>query len=157
MFSLGYHSKECGNEGHLVSHLSFFHALHLPFSDHVHHLESLSCLPCGLKREKAHPRLRQALEKAMVLLDEIAPILDLPQFTSLGKLAFCFQFSTCFGGGGVFIHVHDSWQARMRGGEGCEQELLGSFRVSRRYARRDRASVPAHQPLDPERPTLFSP
>lgn len=34
-------SKECGNQDHLVSHFTLFHALHLPFAHHVHDLESL--------------------------------------------------------------------------------------------------------------------
>jgi len=38
------HSKEFGNQGHLASHISFFHALHLPFPHDIHDLEALECL-----------------------------------------------------------------------------------------------------------------
>ena len=38
-------SKEAGDQENLVSHLSLFHPLHLPFASHVHHFKSLSSLP----------------------------------------------------------------------------------------------------------------
>ena len=60
-FRLGDRSKPSGNQGHLASHIPFVHALYLPFPSHVHHLKSLECSPRCLEREKAHPRLRQAL------------------------------------------------------------------------------------------------
>src|SRR5262245_47028826 len=33
-------SKEGGNQDHPLSHFALFHALHLPFAEHVHDLES---------------------------------------------------------------------------------------------------------------------
>jgi hypothetical protein len=49
LFSLNGHSKECGNQSHLASHLSFVHALHLSFPHHVHDLIALQRSPCCLK------------------------------------------------------------------------------------------------------------
>ena len=40
-FRLGDHSKQPGNQGNLVSHISFVHSLYLPFPYHIHHLKAL--------------------------------------------------------------------------------------------------------------------
>jgi len=114
---LSCHSKELGDERDLPSHIPFYHALQLPFSQHVHHLVSLSGLPGGLEREKAHPRLRQPFDEAMVLFNEVIEILHLPQFTPFGEASSRFQFRERFGIGCVFVHVDHAWFVRMRGGE----------------------------------------
>jgi hypothetical protein len=41
LLRLGRHSKQAGDERHLPEDVSFFHATHLPFPDHVHHLVAL--------------------------------------------------------------------------------------------------------------------
>jgi hypothetical protein len=41
LLSLGSHSKDAGDERNLPEDVSFFHATHLPFPDHVHHLVAL--------------------------------------------------------------------------------------------------------------------
>ena len=53
LLSLGGHSKEAGDEGHLLQEVSFFHATHLPFPHHVHDLRAMSRVPGGLKRKEA--------------------------------------------------------------------------------------------------------
>jgi hypothetical protein len=87
--SLNGHSKELGNQGHLTSHIFFVHPLHLPFPDHIHHLETLSCSPGCQMREKAHSRLRQPFHEAVILLNEIMKILDLSQLAVFGNMSFC--------------------------------------------------------------------
>src|SRR6185437_6521211 len=41
LFRLGCHSKQAGNECDLTGDGPLFHASHLPFPDHVHHLVAL--------------------------------------------------------------------------------------------------------------------
>jgi hypothetical protein len=76
---------------------------HLPFPHHVHDLESLEGSPRGLDGKEAHPRFREAFDEPMVLLNEIAPVFDLPQFDSFWKDSSGFQISNRFGVGCVFI------------------------------------------------------
>ena len=71
LLSLGGHSKDAGDERHLPQDVSFFHATHLPFPDHVHHLVALQGSPRGLERKEAHPWLDAPLDGAMILLDQI--------------------------------------------------------------------------------------
>src|SRR6266700_3156868 len=71
LLSLGGHSKEAGDERHLPQDVSFFHATHLPFPDHVHHLVALQGSPRGLERKEAHPGLNAPFDEAVILLDEI--------------------------------------------------------------------------------------
>ncbi len=40
LFSLSRHSKQAGDTRYLPQDVSFFHAMHLPFPDHVHDLIS---------------------------------------------------------------------------------------------------------------------
>ncbi len=53
LLSLGGHSKQAGDERDLPHDVPFFHATHLPFPDHVHHLVSLERVPCRLRCEEA--------------------------------------------------------------------------------------------------------
>ena len=75
---LGNHFKQPGNQYNLTSHLSFFQSLYLSFPHHVQDLLSLSRSPSGLQRKKAHPRLRQSFDEAVIVFDQIFEILDLP-------------------------------------------------------------------------------
>ena len=125
------HPKQWCNECHLISHLSFFHALYLSFSYHVHDLISLSCSPSCLEREKAHPRFCQTFDEAMVLFNEIVEVFHLSQFTACGKMFFCLKRVECFGVGGVFVHVDDTRSHGMSGGKGCKKEVLCCFSISR--------------------------
>jgi len=127
-----HHRPQLRDECDLPFHITFCHALQLSFAYHVHHLESLSCSPCCLKREKAHPWLRQAFDKPMILFDQIVEIFDLPQFAVFGDVSLRFEFCECFGRGCVFVHVDHPWFVGRRGGERFEKELLGGLRISGR-------------------------
>src|SRR2546428_109453 len=72
------HSKECGNQGHLSSHIPFFHPLHLPFPQHVYDLDALECLPGHLEREKAHSQFCQPFDEAVILFTKGIEVFDLP-------------------------------------------------------------------------------
>ncbi len=77
-FPLSSSSKEAGDEGDLSGDVSLAHPSDLFFAKHVHHLVSRPRSPCGLKRKEAEPRFDQPLEKAMVLLDQVVEVFDLP-------------------------------------------------------------------------------
>jgi hypothetical protein len=96
-------SKQFGDQCDLPSHIAFVHPLQLSFPQHVHHLKSLQCSPCGQIREEAHARFCQAFDEPMILFNEIIEILDLSQFTAFGKVSCCLELAPGFGIGGVFI------------------------------------------------------
>ncbi len=66
LFSLGSDSKQRGDPCNLPSHVSFCHPLQLSLPEHIHDLKSLESSPRRLQREKAHPRLCQALTKCWI-------------------------------------------------------------------------------------------
>jgi hypothetical protein len=102
------YSKQLGNSCDLASHIPFFHALHLPFSDDVHHLKSLQCSPSRLEGEKAHSRFRQPFDEPMILFDEVIQIFDLPQFHMLRQHSSGFELGNDFGRGRVFVDSDDT-------------------------------------------------
>jgi len=85
LFSLGRHSKQAGNEGDLLADVSFAHSSDLSLTNHVHDLVSLERSPCCLKGKEAHPGLDQPFDEAMVLLDQVVEVFDLPEFYGLGE------------------------------------------------------------------------
>jgi hypothetical protein len=85
LFSLGSHSKQAGDKRYLSQDVSFFHVTHLTFPEHVHRFISLQSSPRTLHRKEAHCGLDQSFDKAMVLLDQVVEILDLPQFHTFSK------------------------------------------------------------------------
>jgi hypothetical protein len=52
LLSLGAHSKDAGDEHHLPEDVSFLHATHLPFPDHMHHLVSAASVRHAVSNEK---------------------------------------------------------------------------------------------------------
>ena len=62
LLSLGGQSKQAGDERDLPQDVPFFHATHLPFPDHVHHLVSLERSPCRFHGKEAHPGLDQPFD-----------------------------------------------------------------------------------------------
>jgi Insertion element 4 transposase N-terminal len=116
LLSLGRHSQQAGDEGDLPWDVPFFHATHLPFPDHVHHLVSLQSSPRGLHRKEAHPGLDQPLDEAMILLDQVIQVFDLPEFDRFGKDSSSFELGNGLGISCVFLDVDHtrgrpaSWQ-----------------------------------------------
>ena len=85
LLSLGRHSKQAGDEGDLPVDVSFAHPSDLSLANHVHDLIPLQCSPCRFHGKEAHPGLDQPLDEAVVLLDQVIQVFDLPQFDLLGK------------------------------------------------------------------------
>jgi hypothetical protein len=83
LFSLDSHSKQTGDECHLLYGVSFFYAADLTLSEHVHRFISLHGSPRGLERKEAHPKLDEPFHEAMVLLDEVVEVFALPQFATV--------------------------------------------------------------------------
>ena len=70
---LGSYSKQAGDEGNLISDVSFAHPSDLSLANHVHDPVSLERSPCRLKGKEAHPRLDEPFDEAMILLDQVIP------------------------------------------------------------------------------------
>jgi hypothetical protein len=83
--------------------------LALPFPHHVHDFVSLEGSPRGLEGKEAHPRLRQSLDEAMILFDQIVEVLALPQFHVVRQGASRFEISYGFGIRHVFIDSDHMW------------------------------------------------
>jgi hypothetical protein len=105
LFSSGYHSKEFVDQRNLASNVSFVHPLHLPFPDHVHDRVSLQGSLRCLEGEKAHSRLRQAFDEAMILFDQIVEVFHLPQFHAFRQNSIGSELSNGFGIRGILIDV----------------------------------------------------
>ena len=119
LLSLGGHSKQAGDEGHLPGDVAFDHAMHLPLADHMHALVPLQRSACGFERKETHAWLDHPLDKTVVLLDQVIEVFDLSQFDRLGKDSRGFEFCNGFGIGGVLIDI-DHPRSR-RGGIGISQ------------------------------------
>ena len=88
LLGLGSHSKQAGDEGDLISDVSFAHPSDLSLANHVHDFVSLQRSPCRLKGKEAHPRLDEPFDEAVILLDQVVEIFTLPQFTSIWQDPF---------------------------------------------------------------------
>jgi hypothetical protein len=89
LFSLGSYSKQAGDEDDLILDVS------LP--DHVHDLVPLQRSPSRFKGKEAHSRLGQSFDEAVVLLDQVIQVFDLPQLDRFGKHPAGFEFSNRLG------------------------------------------------------------
>jgi hypothetical protein len=88
--------------------------------------------PRRFNRKQTHPSFRQPFEKAVILLDQIIEILDLPQFASLWDMSFCFEFGKRFWVGSIYVDVDHPGFAGKRDRKRCEKEALGGLSISRR-------------------------
>jgi hypothetical protein len=91
-----------------------FHATHLTFPEHVHRFISLQSSLRALHRKEAHCGLDQSFDKAMVLLDQVVEILDLPQFHTFSKRPSSFELCNSLWVGSILIGV-DYPRSRLRG------------------------------------------
>ena len=77
------------------------------------------------KGKEAHPRLDHPFDEAMVLLDQVLEVFDLPQFDLLGKLFGGFEFRTGLRIGRVLIYLDHT--RNRRGGVGRSRGLFHPF------------------------------
>ncbi len=103
--SLGRYSKQAGGKGNLPHDVPFCYAAHLPFPHHIHDLVALQGSPRALEGKEAHPWFDQPLEKAMVLLDQVVEVFDLPEFYGFGEYSGGFEISNGFGIGSILINI----------------------------------------------------
>jgi len=129
LFSLESHSKQAGDECHLLHAVSFFYATYLTLPKHVHRFISLQCSPRSLERKEAHPKLYQPFQEAMILFDEVVEIFALSQFTRLWHDPFRFQLLESFGIGRVFINCDDVRSAGMRCSKRFREETFGCLSI----------------------------
>src|ERR1051326_5150490 len=88
---------------------------YLPLPNHVHDLVPLQGSPCGFEGEEAQPRISEAFDEAVILLDQGIEVLPRPQFTRYWNGPGCFQFVERLGVGGVSID-RDHARSRRVGG-----------------------------------------
>ncbi len=105
LLSLSRHSKQAGDEGDLPSDVSFAYPSDLSLANHVHDLVSLQRSSCCFKRKEAHPGLDKPFDEAMVLLDQVIQVFDLPQFDTLRKDSGGFELCNRLGIRRVLIDV----------------------------------------------------
>ena len=115
LLSLGRHSKQAGDERHLPLDVSFAHPSDLSLANHVHDLIPLKRSPCRFHGKEAQPWLDQPFDKAVVLLNQVIQVFDLPQFDPLGKYSSGFKLCNRFGISRIFIHI-DHARSGLRGG-----------------------------------------
>ncbi len=94
--------------------------------------------PCRLKGKEAHPGLDQPFDEAVVLLDQIIEMFDLPQFDPLGKQASGFELCNGFGIGRILVDI-DHARSR-RGGVGVSRSALLGYLLLDRTSLRSRTS-----------------
>src|SRR6185437_12910906 len=78
----------------------------------------ITSYPCNVrhavsKEKKPIPGLMSRLMRAMILFDQIAPVLHLPQFHVMRQDSSGFELRNSFGVGGIFIQ-HSSHEELMR-------------------------------------------
>ena len=103
-----------GDEGNLPSDISFAHPASLSLAKHVHDLIPLKRSSCCFHGKEAHPRLDEPFDEAMVLLDQVIEVFDLPQFNTLRKQSSGFKFCDGFRISCILIDIHDA-RSRLRG------------------------------------------
>lgn len=91
LFTLGSPSKQVGDEGDLSADVSFAHPSDLSLTKHVHHLVSLERSLCRFNGKEVHPWFDQLFDKAMILLDQVIQVFDLPQFDRCRKNSSGFE------------------------------------------------------------------
>lgn len=130
LFSLGYHSKQAGNEPGLMLAVSFVYSLHLLFPNHVPHLVALQGSPRYFEGEEAKPWLDESLDEAMILFNQGVEVLALPQYTRCWNGTRCFQVVESLGRGSVFIDRDDARGHRVGGPKRFRQKPLGSLGIA---------------------------
>jgi hypothetical protein len=115
LLSLDCYSKLAGDERNLLHDVSFFHTTHLSFPHHVHHF--ISAIPVRQtvsKEKKPSPGLTRRQDEAVILLNNVVQVLNLPQFDCLGKRTESFQVCNGFGISG--IHIDSDYPRSQRSG-----------------------------------------
>ncbi len=102
------HSKQFVNQGHLASHISFFHTLHLPFPHDVMISKPWSVFHVVSNEKKPIPGFVNRLMRTMILFDQVVEVLPLSQFTRIGKIPCSLQFLYSFRVGCVFVDGDDA-------------------------------------------------
>ena len=132
LISSGGYSKQAGDEYDLSLHVPFVHPFDLPFSDQVHRFVSLQRSPRGVEGEETQPRFDQSFDKAVILLDQVVEIFDLPEFTLGWKGARFLQLSQSFWVGWVFVHRNHAGRDGVRRPERFGEKALGGLGIAGR-------------------------
>jgi hypothetical protein len=112
LFSLGGHSKQAGDERNLILDVSLPHPSDLSLPDHVHDLVPLERSPGRFHGKEAHPWLGQSFDKAVILLDQVIQVFDLPEFDLLGKGSSGFEVGNGLGIGRILIDINHTRNRR---------------------------------------------
>ena len=83
----------------------FFHTTHLSFLHHVDHFISAARVRQAVSKEKKpSPGLTRRQDEAVILLNNVVQVLNLPQFDCLGKRTGSFEVCNGFGISGILIN-----------------------------------------------------
>ena len=105
---LGSDSKELIEQTDLSANVAVVYAFHLSFSHHIHRLVACQYPLCRVEREETQSGPSAAFDKAVVLLDQVIEIFDLPQFDRRGKDSSGFEVCNGFGIGRILIDIDDA-------------------------------------------------
>jgi hypothetical protein len=129
LLSLGRHSQQASDERNLICDVLFFQTMHLPFPD----LASLQRVPWGLKRKEAQPCFEASFTEAMILVNDVVEIVDLPQFTEVGNGSLRLQFVEGLERGRIFVDSdHPRGGGVRRSQRFCEAAFACASRVELR-------------------------
>ena len=76
MFSLGRHSKQPGDTGHLPSAVAFVHPMHLSLAHQVHRFIALERSSCRLEGKEAYPWFDHPFDEPMILPNQVIQVFD---------------------------------------------------------------------------------
>ena len=129
MEKLGGDTKQVIDQLDLGEHVTLSRSFHLPFSDHVHRLVACQCALRRLEGKEPQARPGEAFDEAVVLLDQIVEVFDLPQLTRWRELLVGFERVHGLGVGRVFINVDHARRDGVRRPQRFLEEGLSCRRV----------------------------
>ncbi len=91
MEKLGGDTKQVIDQLDLGENVALFRSFHLPFFDHVHRLIACQCALRRIKGKEPQARPGAAFDEAVVLLDQIVEVFELPQLTRWRELLVGFE------------------------------------------------------------------
>lgn len=77
LLRLSNQSKQAGDKGNLSSDVPPCYLMRLSFSNHIHHLISLGCVPSRFKGKESYSWFDEPFDEAMVLFNQIGEICTL--------------------------------------------------------------------------------
>ena len=90
----------------------------------------MSRFPGGLKGKEAQPWFDASFDKPVIVFDHVVEVLDLPQFTGVGKSPLFFQPLEGFWIDCIFIDSDHARRHGVRRGKRFREEAFGRLRIT---------------------------